>query len=499
MDRSLDASLRQKVTDHLPLITLLLMLLALVLRLLYISGNPMYLDETASVFIAQMTFGDVVEAVARDNNPPLYYVLLHGWMRLAGDGPEAVRLLSVLLSVACVPVVVAIGRRFFNVRVALYAAVLFVFSEMLIYYSNEARTYTLVTFLVLLSFHRLLIFLESGQWKDVILLGTFNFLLLMSHYMAGMVMVLQAFAVVAVAWRNWRMIGRFVVVHLGVGLVFFPWFLYWQASMMKNVSWVAPTSWKLVHFVLLVFSGSKGWLAVFGLLMGLGGPLALIWNWRKRKTKEERKAGPSELEKVGVLALWGLGGMALLGLFSVWVVPAFRENYALFTLPGLLLLLAWIWSEMPLPHALRWTGFVLAVLLMLGGHNFNMRHQKRWDKVSELLHHLDDAQQSTLTLLHRDFYFKPLLYHHDRALFRDYRHVRNRLRKSDLRWPEGGLKWPEKLGVEDYQRVLLVSWDVHLKKDRFRVKGQLEERMKAGRKWRYGDIWVLEYVGEYGE
>ena len=55
----------------------------------------------------------VVRAVLlSDTSPPLYYLLLYGWTRALGTGDAALRLFSVLCSLACFPVLWSLARRF---------------------------------------------------------------------------------------------------------------------------------------------------------------------------------------------------------------------------------------------------------------------------------------------------------------------------------------------------------------------------------------------------
>src|ERR1700754_2875549 len=80
-----------------------LVLLSLLLRTREL-GVGFWIDEGPSVGIADRPFGDIPDALRLDGSPPLYYLLLHGWMRLAGTSEEAVRALSLLCALLAVPV-----------------------------------------------------------------------------------------------------------------------------------------------------------------------------------------------------------------------------------------------------------------------------------------------------------------------------------------------------------------------------------------------------------
>ena len=54
----------------------------------FLTRSPLWLDEALSVDIARLPLGDIPEALRHDGHPPLYYVLLHGWMAAFGEGDD---------------------------------------------------------------------------------------------------------------------------------------------------------------------------------------------------------------------------------------------------------------------------------------------------------------------------------------------------------------------------------------------------------------------------
>ena len=94
--------------------------------------------------------GRVVRAVLlSDTSPPLYYLLLYGWTLIFGTTDVAVRSFSIACSLACLPLIMAIGQRLAGRRAAIVACVLFAASPLGIYYSTEARMYSLLWLCVL--------------------------------------------------------------------------------------------------------------------------------------------------------------------------------------------------------------------------------------------------------------------------------------------------------------------------------------------------------------
>jgi len=94
--------------------------------------------------------GRVVRAVLlSDTSPPLYYLLLYGWTLMLGTTDVALRSFSIACSLACLPLIMAIGQRVAGRTAAIASCVLFAASPLGIYYSTEARMYALLWLCVL--------------------------------------------------------------------------------------------------------------------------------------------------------------------------------------------------------------------------------------------------------------------------------------------------------------------------------------------------------------
>ncbi|HEX7096502.1 MAG TPA: glycosyltransferase family 39 protein, partial [Acidimicrobiales bacterium] len=97
-----------------------------------VSRGELWLDEAQSVAIARLPIEDLFDALREDGAPPLYYLVLHGWIRLFGEGTFAVRSLSGVFAVAAVPTMWFLARRIGGRSVAWSATVLLATSPFLI-------------------------------------------------------------------------------------------------------------------------------------------------------------------------------------------------------------------------------------------------------------------------------------------------------------------------------------------------------------------------------
>ncbi|MGB3613604.1 MAG: glycosyltransferase family 39 protein [Elainellaceae cyanobacterium] len=97
-------------------------------------------------------WGDTLYALTtHPEHPPLFYLLLRGWVVLFGDSVAAIRSLSVVFSLLCFPALYWLCRELFDVRIWPVALALWSVSPVHVLYAQEARPYSLWTLMTLLS------------------------------------------------------------------------------------------------------------------------------------------------------------------------------------------------------------------------------------------------------------------------------------------------------------------------------------------------------------
>jgi mannosyltransferase len=81
-----------------------------------------WIDEAITVGIASHPLADIPSTLRLDGSPPLFYLLLHGWMTLAGTTEAGTRALALLFALLAVPVAWWAGSAVFGRRAGLLAA-----------------------------------------------------------------------------------------------------------------------------------------------------------------------------------------------------------------------------------------------------------------------------------------------------------------------------------------------------------------------------------------
>ncbi|MBV8085262.1 MAG: glycosyltransferase family 39 protein [Chloroflexi bacterium] len=126
------------------------MLLSFALRAGRLEYQSLWYDEGSSLYLSRQSLPAITYGTAADIHPPLYYYLLHFWMKAVGSTEFGVRSLSVAAGLLTVAVLFALVRRLFGWRAGLLAALCGAAAPLAVYYSQETRMYAQVTLFGLL-------------------------------------------------------------------------------------------------------------------------------------------------------------------------------------------------------------------------------------------------------------------------------------------------------------------------------------------------------------
>jgi 4-amino-4-deoxy-L-arabinose transferase-like glycosyltransferase len=152
--------------------------------------------------------------------PPLHYGLAWLAVQLGGDSTVLVRLPSLILGSAIVPLVFVLAKRVGNMRAGLLAAALMALSPFAIWYSDEARAYATMMFLVALSTLALLRAVEGGERRWWIIYALTACAALWTHYTAVFVLVAQA---VWALWTHRERRRELIIAGLAITVGYLPW------------------------------------------------------------------------------------------------------------------------------------------------------------------------------------------------------------------------------------------------------------------------------------
>jgi mannosyltransferase len=199
----------------------LLTVLAALLRIPTLGSQSYWYDEAITVSLLRRSlFGMLHGVESGESAPPLYYVLAWFWARGLGTGEFELRLLSALVGIATVPVVYAAAEALRSRRAALVAGALAATSPVLVWYSQEARAYSLLVFLASLSFLFFARALKEPTPRRLALWAIASTLALATHYFAVFVVGPELVLLVAMHVRTRRVyVAAGAVVVCGAALL----------------------------------------------------------------------------------------------------------------------------------------------------------------------------------------------------------------------------------------------------------------------------------------
>jgi hypothetical protein len=203
---------------------------ALALLRLLVGGQRLrtsyWIDEGLTVGIASHPITSIPGVLVKDGSPPLYYLLLALWMRAFGEGEVATHCLSLLISLAVIPVAFWAADRLFDRRAAWFTAAFAALSPFVTYFAGETRMYSLVVLESILFCVAFSVAFVERRPRGPLWFAASLAALVYTHYWAFYASVGALAAVLVLAWLapDRRVVLRNALVGFGgAAVLFLPW------------------------------------------------------------------------------------------------------------------------------------------------------------------------------------------------------------------------------------------------------------------------------------
>jgi 4-amino-4-deoxy-L-arabinose transferase-like glycosyltransferase len=217
-------------------------LLGIILRLLFIGSREIAYDDAFSFFLARQPLDTIVTGTVADTMPPLYYFLLHYWMKISQD-IWFLRLLNVVINLLTAFFVYKLAKDLFNEKAAQIATLLFVISPFQIYHSQELRMYSIlllgqVGFIY--SVLKISIFKSKNSKLWILLAIIFGMIAMYSHNLGFVGLI--SINLILLFYRQKNVIKKVVLIQFIVFIFSLPWFYYLpqQIEKVQNAFWTQP-------------------------------------------------------------------------------------------------------------------------------------------------------------------------------------------------------------------------------------------------------------------
>jgi uncharacterized membrane protein len=243
--------------------------LAVATRFYKIDSESLWLDEAFSFWISGLhgniknlwTYIIGSNVAWWDPHPFFYYLVLHYWIKLLGTSEFVLRSLSALCGVLTILCTYHIGNRFFNQKTGMLASILVFMSPLNLWYSQEARMYTLTSLLILLSIYFFFALITAHKrWVHPIFYILSSIILIYTDYIGILVIMSQVlFVFCYVALFKKHTIKVFLWCYCILFLLYIPWLphLYHMAGAGGGTHLPTLTIWSGLK-VLLFFMVDAG-------------------------------------------------------------------------------------------------------------------------------------------------------------------------------------------------------------------------------------------------
>ncbi|RME84637.1 MAG: hypothetical protein D6775_04925 [Caldilineae bacterium] len=322
---------------------LLILLLAFVLRVHEIDAQSLWYDEGVTAQVARLGVGELARWTADDIQPPLYYLLVGGWLRFVPFGELTLRLPSAFFGLLLVPLLWALGRRLWDEGAGLLTALVATVSPLMVYYAQEARMYTLLLMwvsLAALAAVRWQVVRGRRAWAATFLYALAGLAAMYTHYFAGFALLALALYWLIMWWLN-RRDGRgfvqWLLAHVLIGVGYLPWLpamlhrfavdrSYWSGTLKLGEALVdVGINFTTGATEVMLEKDAQVWLPWLGLA-------TLLWMVAVGGGRRSRRQRPLLL-----LALWLFLPVAMI-LVLAYRTPKFNARYLMISWPAWALL-----------------------------------------------------------------------------------------------------------------------------------------------------------------
>lgn len=376
---------------------LALLLGGLAVRLGGIGAQGLGHDEPFTVYWASRPLAELMAQFQHENNPPLHFLLMHGWVRLVPLEEGWLRLPSAVFSACTLPFLYLLGRSMAGRTAGITAALLVLFSGAHQGFAHETRTYSLLVLLCTATVWQLHRAAQSDRhsWAW---LAVCHVALVYTHFMAWCMIGVEVVAVLCLPGFRSARAPLFKALALTI-VLFLPYawtFFHRVGTSVSQGTWLSPPSWEEPYNMLWRWSNAPVLAVTFIALV--------LWSFRR-----------PPVPPLGQFALlWTL--LPLLGLFLLsFFVPLYLDRYLLFAAPGFALCVARALVVLG-PERAPWALPAAAVLGMACTLPGAIPQRPVATPVVELLHERIDP--GTVIVVAPYWYRLNLLWEWDRDAFR---------------------------------------------------------------------------------
>ncbi len=343
---------RLKLTKYQTVSFFAILSAGLFFRIYGLGHESLWLDEGYSIRFADLDFFHIFSN--RENNPPLYFLILHWWIAMFGDSEFSVRFPSVVFGFLSLFMICKVGTQLFNTNTGILSSLLLSLSAFHIAFSREARTFSLTAFLAIISIYFFIKLLKRKSRTDLPGYILFSCLLMYSHIYGLFIIISQNIFFLSLflfSGRSFRLsLKGWVLTQAALIALFSLWIPVFldQISFVQGGFWIERPDIKTLSMTFLSYSDGSLFLMYLYITMSCFSIICFLP--RETRTGQRGffrfiksnhwKTGFLNSEKIFLLFLWLFVPVILPFIISLFSTPIYHIKYTIPALPAFYLLAA---------------------------------------------------------------------------------------------------------------------------------------------------------------
>jgi mannosyltransferase len=323
-----------------------ILFVAAVLRFFHIDYQSVWLDEIHTLNEANpnLSLAGLYDAIlGADPHPPLYFILLHFVFKIFGYTTFVARMFSAVVGVAGVAGIYFLGKELFNNKVGIYASLLLAVNYFHLFYSQEARMYSLLFLTTTFSFYFLARFIKLPTLRTALIYGISSTLMIYCHFFALFTLVSQYLILLFFVFNPHKTTGKKFFIYSAIAgiaslILYLPVWGIFQKAAERTTIWITMPTLDVYTEIFKEFFGQAELVIFFVLIL-----IVIFFIQLSKETETNRKINPDEDHLVFsflMLFVW-ISITLLIPLIRTYTaLPMLISRYFINVLPAVILMIA---------------------------------------------------------------------------------------------------------------------------------------------------------------
>jgi 4-amino-4-deoxy-L-arabinose transferase-like glycosyltransferase len=400
---------RSDVRAHYPYIVIAIILFGGFLRFYGLDNQSFWNDELASLLISNHDnlSSMMIEDIRPDVHPPGYQIILFYIEKYIGTSETALRFPSALSGTISLFIIFLLGKQIYTYKEGIISSALMAVSWCPIYYSQEARAYSMLLLFSLLTTYFWVIILKRLKEKKQLPIYHYSVLgyvisaivAIYLHYFGLLLIGLQGICITLILYRKPRALFYSWLIYLPIVIAYLPWLPIFREHLNRDAIWIRPPDiTAFIGYIKFIFNESTTlvFLVVFVFYSYL--IIRLILNLKQRKNSD----APFLYSDL-LVVLWLVGPFMIAYIQSLISSPVLTSRNLIISVPAAFLLLSRSIVLLPFHKLYKAAISLIVASLILGNLLFIMNyytkpHKEQFREAAEFLTNHDKLYQQSLII-----------------------------------------------------------------------------------------------------